>query len=400
MRVAHGFIPAFVRRKKIRTTQPEERCQSFVRVLILSGNTGEGHNSCAKAIKQVFDAKCESCVIEDALRFISDRASGIISWGHTCIYRNFPWLFNFGYSFSSKHTGVFKQKNMLYNFFGKGAENLYRFIVDGNYDTVISVHPFSALMLTEVKKRYSLSAKTAFVATDYTCSPSVKDSDLDYYFIPNEAFTDNFVCDHIPVDTIIPSGIPIRQMFYAHVEKETAKQELGIPSDHKHIVIMCGSMGCGPIKTLVKQLLANLDETVELTVICGRNKKLKSQLERRHKTCSHLRVFGYVDDISSLLDSADLYLTKAGGISVTEAAVKKLPMLFINAVAGCEAYNSAFFAERGCAVKSDSSRELVANCTALIEDRTQYDKIVAAFDTLAMRNAAECIYDTLNGDAD
>ena len=37
-----------------------------------------------------------------------------------------------------------------------------------------------------------------------------------------------------------------------------------------------------------------------------------------------------------LMDSADLYLTKPGGISVTEAASMRLPMVFIDAVAGCE----------------------------------------------------------------
>ncbi len=56
-----------------------------MRALILSCNTGEGHNSCAKAIKEVYDAKGDDCVIADALNFISEKTSRFISWGHVFV---------------------------------------------------------------------------------------------------------------------------------------------------------------------------------------------------------------------------------------------------------------------------------------------------------------------------
>lgn len=58
--------------------------------------------------------------------------------------------------------------------------------------------------------------------------------------------------------------------------------------------------------------------------------------------------------MSLLMDSADLYLTKPGGLSISEASAKKLPMVFLNAVAGCESYNLHFFLERGVAQTADS----------------------------------------------
>ncbi len=368
-----------------------------MRVLILSCNTGEGHNSCAKAIKEVFDIKYDACVTEDALRFISDKTSNFISWGHTYVYRNLPWLFNWGYGFTENHTSVFKEKNMLYNFFGKGAEELYNFIVIGNYDTVICVHPFAALMLTETQMRYKLPIKTAFVATDYTCSPGVKDSDLDYYFIPSYSLISDFECEHITKEKIVPSGIPIRQTFYNRTDKNEAKRTLGIDPSHKHMVMMCGSMGCGPIEAIAELLTEQLQEGFDLTVVCGTNKKLQTQLKSKYGNRKNLHICGFVEDMSALLDSADLFLTKAGGISVTEAATKKLPMVFVNAVDGCEAYNSDFFATLGCAVKSNSVRELVTICTSLIKSEDSYSKMIAVFDNIPMQNAAECIYTTLKG---
>lgn len=364
-------------------------------MLILSCNTGEGHNSCSKAIKEVFDTKGETCVIEDSLRFISEKTSRFISWGHVFVYRNIPWLFNWGYGFTEKHPSYFKEKSCLYNFFAKGSDELYKFIVRGTYDIVICVHPFAALMLTETQKRYHLSIKTAFVATDYTCSPSVKDSNLDYYFIPDENLTSEFESPHIPKEKMIASGIPIRQMFYKNTEKDIAKVAAGVPANHKHIVMMCGSMGCGPIEKLTGLLTEEQQENFTLTVVCGTNDTLKQRLEKKYGSRKNLQVKGFVKDMSCLLDSADLYLTKAGGISVSEASAKNLPMIFINAVAGCEEYNSRFFAEYGCYLKGNTAEELFYIVLELLKDEPRYNRMTLAMSKRKSFNAAEIIYDTL-----
>ena len=46
-----------------------------MKTLILSCNTGEGHNSCAKAIKEYYDTVGDECVIKDGLEFISPKVS-------------------------------------------------------------------------------------------------------------------------------------------------------------------------------------------------------------------------------------------------------------------------------------------------------------------------------------
>lgn len=368
-----------------------------MRVLILSCNTGEGHNSCAKAIKELFDNKGEYCVLEDGLRFISQNTSRFMSWGHTYVYRHLPWLFNWGYGFTENHKRVFKEQNMLYNLFGSGAEKLNKYITDDNFDTIICTHPFTSLMMTEVKRRYQLKLTTAFVATDYTCSPSVKDSKLDYYFIPNENLIEDFECPHIPKKKIICSGIPIRQMFYKNTGKNEAKQQFQISPGDRHIVMMCGSMGCGPIEELVGALTEEIQSGMTLTVVCGTNDKLKAQLESIYGNLNNLHILGFVKDMSALLDSADVYLTKAGGISVTEAATKQIPMVFINAVAGCETYNADFYSGLGCGIKTASVENAVTVCKALVTDGNQHNKMKRAFDNLDMPNAALCIYGALKG---
>ena len=68
-----------------------------MRVLILSANTGAGHNSAAAAIGEELTARGESWEIVDSLAFISEKVSGFISWGHSYVYKNFE-IKTWGYS--------------------------------------------------------------------------------------------------------------------------------------------------------------------------------------------------------------------------------------------------------------------------------------------------------------
>lgn len=83
---------------------------------------------------------------------------------------------------------------------------------------------------------------------------------------------------------------------------------------------MCGSMGCGPIMSIARRIGRDLPDDQDLTIVCGTNKQLYRRLQRRFYDVKNVHVRSYVKDMALLMDSADLYLTKPGGISVTEAA--------------------------------------------------------------------------------
>ena len=156
-----------------------------MRILILSCNTGEGHNSCAKALKELFDGKGHYCVIEDALNFISPLASRVISRGHTLIYRYFPGLFRRGYAFAERHPAAYRGGSVLNRFFCSGRQRLTAYLDSEDFDVVICTHTFAGMILTGAKKACKTAFYTAFVGTDYTCSPTTEICDLDVYFIPD-----------------------------------------------------------------------------------------------------------------------------------------------------------------------------------------------------------------------
>lgn len=366
-----------------------------MRILILSCSTGEGHNSCASALKDIFDSKGHYCVIEDALGFISPFVSRLISRGHTMIYRYFPGLFRRGYRFAENHPAAYRDGSFLNRFFCSGHQRLATYIDSQDFDVVICTHTFAGIALTKAKKLCKTAFTTAFVGTDYTCSPTTEASDLDVYFIPDDALKKEFTDYGIPESKLIPSGIPLRQMFYGDTEKAAAKTAEGVDAGHKHLLVMGGSMGCGRIDQLLFLLANALRPDEEITVICGTNKRMQKKLGRRYRKSPNIHIRGYVTDVPCLMDSADLYLTKPGGISVTEAKQKHLPMICLNAVAGCEEYNCRFFVEKGCAVSEKSILALSRQCLSLLRGEEERSKLERSYHTMAEKNSAQVIYDYL-----
>lgn len=346
----------------------------ILRLLILSCNTGEGHNSAARALKGCFEAQNISCEIRDALAFWSPEKSKIISKGHVFIYRKMPKLFGVSYRFEENHPPKKGDDSLIYELVIKGCDSLREYLSENKYDAIICTHVFSAMMVTELKKRSKCSVKSYFIATDYTCSPGVSQTSLDRYFIPHKKLIPEFMDNGLPESKLIPSGIPVRMDFYKKTDPDKAKDLLSLPRNKKIVLLMCGSMGCGPIKTLAEYLPQQIPSDSLLAVICGNNRRLYKALTK-YSLPDNMRVLGFTSRMPLYMDAADLILTKPGGLSSTEAAVKALPMLFIDAVPGCETRNFEFFIKNGFADMRDSVLGLCDAVCELLENEEKLKKM-------------------------
>ena len=89
---------------------------------------------------------------------------------------------------------------------------------------MICTHVFSGLLLRKALELYPMPIKTAFVATDYTCSPGVANSELDVYFIPDAALAEDFIAAGVPGGKLVASGMPVLSQFYTR--GDTTKNEM------------------------------------------------------------------------------------------------------------------------------------------------------------------------------
>lgn len=368
-----------------------------MRILILSCNTGEGHNSCAKAIKEAAERRGDQCDIRDALSFVSDGTSRFISSWHVRLYRYFPKINDGAYRYAQEHPGVLKDRNGASRLMKTCLRKMRAFIVEGGYDAVLCAHLIPARLVTTIQRQQPMAVRTGFLATDYTASPGCDQLKLDWFFIPDERVAGEFLSMGIAREKLVDSGIPVRRDFYQRMDRRQAKQAVGIDPDHRHLLVMSGSMGAGHIPALAAALSRAADESCELTVVCGTNRHVKQQLEQKVGQRKNLHILGFVQGISALMDSADLYLTKPGGISTSEAWVKGLPMVLVKAVAGCEEPNLEFFTRMGGAVAAEKPQEAARLCLELLADQERLEAMSQALARGRERDAAEIICRVLAG---
>ena len=368
-----------------------------MRLLILSCNTGEGHNSAAGALEELVLSDGGTCEKVDALSFLSKAVSKATCAIHVQLYRAMPELWKSAYTKMEKESEKLGETPTLASrMLATGAPKLRRYLAANHFDAIFCVHPFSAVMLTYAAKKMPLDVPAVFLCTDYTCPPTTADQDLPYCCIAHEDNTQVFVSAGTRPETIRPTGIPVRSVFCRPGDRAAAREKLGVPADCVNVILMCGSMGCGPIEKLTEELAAILPENGLLTVFCGTNKKLLDALTKR--AVKNVLPLGFTRDVPLWMDSADLFVTKPGGLSITEAANHAIPLLLMNVVGGCETPNFELFLRHGYAEGVEDPADAPALAAELLASPERRAKMVENQKRDFHGDAAEKIYALLKGE--
>lgn len=362
-------------------------------ILILTCNTGEGHNSVAEALKEVFEEHGLRCQIEDALSFLSERVSEFVSKWHVRMYRYLNSAWKAGYRFIENHTEAGDENNLVTKYIASGAERLRSFLRSEGFDCIVCPHVIAALMASGLRRVFPEEpVPSYYVATDYGYILMLGSCCMDWYLLPDEEDIPAHVAQGIAREKIdVIPGIPVRRAFYKKTEKAQSRQLLGLPPENQVLLAMCGSMGCGPLDEVSELLVQKMPDNVSLVVVCGTNERLLRRLNRQMHTDSRVRLLGYSDQIPLYMDAADLFLTKPGGISTAEAAVKGLPMVLVDAAAACEEDNRRWYARHGGAVTADTPEELAELCLKLLQDKPAREQMSRALPPKG--NAAQAVYD-------
>lgn len=326
-----------------------------VKFLVLSCNTGQGHNSAASAIREKFISMGHECVLKDALRYNSKIFSRSISESYNKIVLHAPRAFGAGYNFSKsrKYRGG-RVKSPVYAVNMSYSKELYDDIVLENYDAVICTHIFPAQALTHAKHKHGLDIPVFFVATDYGYYPFCDELDIDKFFIASEKVVTEYVTRGIAADKIVSTGIPVAERFASDLPKEMARAELGLSGDRFLCLIMSGSMGFGNIYNLIDEMLKCPSRDFDILVLAGNNHRLKDGINECYSSYSNIGAIGYTDKVHLYMRASDLVITKPGGLSSTEAMVSNVPMILTKPIPGCETDNYKLLTGIGAALKGQT----------------------------------------------
>ncbi len=360
--------------------------------LILTCGTGGGHNAACRAVYEGLEARGHKATILNPYTLKSQKTADAVDNAYIKLVQKVPHAFGAIYKLGNVYRKL-PVKSPVYHINQMMCSLMEQYLEENAYDVILMTHLFPAEILTAVKRRGFHLPKTIFISTDYTCIPFTEETDCDHYIIPSEELTSEYCEKGIPEERIRPFGIPVSPAFYGHVDKSEAKRSLGLKEDVKYILIAGGSMGAGRIEDTISLILSSYegrsDNNTELIVICGNNEALHKKLVKKY--ADKCTVITHTDRMADYLRACDIYISKPGGLSTTEAAVSNIPLILMSPISGCEIHNMRFFGSHGMSVSISSAEdELLDACRRLEDDAFRKNMINMQIGTLPP-NATENI---------
>lgn len=338
-------------------------------VLVLSCGMGGGHDAAGQAVAEELRRRGHSATFLNAFDLKDRKTSAFINNAYIGIAQRVPRLFGMIYSLGNAYRRLPVQ-SPVYWANGKMSGYLEQLFSEHHFDAIVASHTFPALTLTKMKRQGIPLPKTFFVATDYTCTPFEEESDCDYTVIPSPELTEEFCSYGFHRDRLLPFGIPVRREFAQDTPREQVRRKLGWTGDSFVMLLSGGSIGAGQISTAIRVLRPFLsgDSRRRLVVVCGNNRKLYEKLSRECAGCGQITLMEQTKQMADLMHGCDVFLSKPGGLSSTEAAAAGVPLIHISPIPGCESHNCRFFAERGMSIAVKNLKQDLIPAVEALQD--------------------------------
>ena len=338
-----------------------------MKILILSCNTGGGHNTAGKAVRERLEYEGHEAVMIDVMSLAGERVSKIVGGGYIGIASHLPLFFGFLYRLGGAISSS-KHKSPVYYINKLMIKHLKRYLAENSYDAIVMPPLYPAEIVTGMKKKHLPLPPTVAIATDYTCIPFWEETECDYYIVPHEESAAEYIERGMDAEKLYPYGIPVGMTFSKKAEKARARAKLKLPESRPVYLVMSGSMGFGKIHLFVYELSRKLSNDEQIIVICGNNHKMYHTLKRTYRRNPNIHITGFTEHVSEYMDASDVIFTKPGGLTSTEALVKNIPIVHTAAIPGCETKNREFFVSRGLSLASEHVHTQVSQGITLVEN--------------------------------
>ncbi len=355
--------------------------------LILSCGTGGGHDSAARAMLEELLLRGHRATMLNPYTLQSQTLARRINNMYITMVRKTPRLFGAVYTAGQLYRKL-PGRSPVYYVNRKMVPLMQKYLSEHHYDVVIMTHLYPAEILTNMKNKGIPIPKTVFVSTDYVCIPFLEETECDAYITPASDLTEDYVGRGLPEEKLYPLGIPTSRVFAGTQSKAEARARLNLDPQKKYILVAGGSMGGGTIQKTIQCLTEGISDCqdTELIIVCGSNQELYGKLnaERPKNTVA----VGYTGDMADFMRASDLFITKPGGLSSTEAAVCGVPICHTAAIPGCELYNGEYFSRHGMSILCRNSAEVLPAAMALLSDQQRCGAMVECQKTAVNPSAA------------
>ncbi|HLA94309.1 MAG TPA: glycosyltransferase [Pyrinomonadaceae bacterium] len=264
---------------------------------------------------------------------------------------------------------------------------------------VVSVHPLTQHIFARILRELKLSDQIPLVTvvTDpcYGFWKGWACDDVSLYLVANDDAKRQLMDYGVSAEKIKISGMPVDPKFreVTEIDAQDARRAFGLDAEKFTVVVNAGWIGGGNIPAIFKELVrGELD--VQAIFLAGRNEQLFAEAEEIAKHAKFpVKVIGYSDEIEKLMQSANVMISKLGGLTTFEALACHLPIIADTTTPPMpqEAGTVKMLAQKGAGILLNKPADIVSVIQSLVGNSVRYTDMKAATAGMAIPNSTESI---------
>jgi processive 1,2-diacylglycerol beta-glucosyltransferase len=337
-------------------------------LLVLSATYGGGHQRVAEVLQAAWRERLPRArveVLDFFERFVNPALNRLTRTLYVQSVRHAPRLWGAFYD----ATGQIRPDSPTQRLINRlGKRRLLAYLEEHGPDLVVHVHPTPAGSMSELKAEGQAAQPSGVVITDYAIHSQWIHPHVDLYCVASEEVAAGLVDRGIPPERIRVTGIPVDPRFAGPLDRASVAARLGLDPARTTVLVMAGAYAMLGGVVEVHRVLLSLPQRVQCVFICGRDAALVERLRQRSRRRPDVHVHGFVDNVHEWMAASDLLITKAGGITVSEALVRELPMVIYRPIPGQEEWNTRMLATAGAAQVARGPEELRRLLERLLQD--------------------------------
>jgi len=284
------------------------------------------------------------------------------------------------------------------------AAGFARMFKEHDPDLIVSLHPLTQQPSLHVLHRMAKRAghperqvPFATIVTDLgSAHPTWFDRTVDACFIPSDAIRKVAERRRLKPEQIRQHGLPVRPAFWQEAKPRRQLQaELGLDQARRTVLVVGGGDGVGSLRQIVDATATSLGEAcpgeAQVIAVCGKNAKVRAELESAVWNGVDVQVRGFVNRMSDYMECADVMITKAGPGTIAEATIRGVPTMLSSFLPGQEAGNVPFVTKNGFGDYSKDPKEIAKRVTNWIQNPQALDSMQRAAKACAAPQATSAI---------
>lgn len=367
------------------------------KILIISSDTGGGHRSAAQSLSEGLQRfwNGQSIAVRiiravEESHHITRRMVKLYNWILTHKQHWMKYYFWFINRFQPETRPFFLNKSIDFckDHFEKWFPNI-----------IVSVHPMTQHVFARILRELNLLGRIPLVTvvTDpcYGFWKGWACDEVSLYLVANEEAKQQLIDYGISAEKIKISGMPVNPKFSPVDENDAkdARRAFGLEQDKFTVFVNAGYTGGGNIPKIFKELVeGELD--VQAIFLAGKNEELRKEAEEIAKGAKFpVRVIGYSDDVEKIMQSANVMISKLGGLTTFEALSCHLPIIadVTTPPMPQEQGTANLLNNRKAGILLNRASDIVPTIKTLVSDKQRYSELKEATRHLAVPNSTRNI---------